>query len=87
MTHSKTFVLATALILGSSLPGLALTPQEEATFRQACTGDYMRFCSTFEPNSPQVNQCFQQRMKQLSPQCQSAISAYSQKEKGGGRSR
>jgi hypothetical protein len=37
----------------------------------------MRFCSMFEPNTPQVEQCFQQRMKELSPRCQSAIASFS----------
>ncbi len=87
MTLSKISVLATALVLGSAMPGLALTPQEEAAFRQACTGDYMRFCSMHEPNTPQVDQCFKARMRELSPQCQATITAYTKSNPGGGRTR
>ena len=63
----------------------AMTPQEEATFRQYCTNDYMRFCSMFDPNTPQVEQCFEQRMKDLSPRCQAAITSFSKKNPGGRR--
>ena len=63
----------------------AMTPEQEAVFRQNCTNDYMRFCSMFDPNTPQVEQCFQQRMKDLSPRCQAAIASYSKKSPGGRR--
>ena len=79
---SRTIRIATfaaAAIAASS--ALALSQQEEAAFRQHCSGDYMRFCSMFEPNTPQVEQCFQQRMKDLSPRCQAAIATYSKKKR------
>ena len=81
---SRTIRIATfaaAAIAASS--ALALSQQEEAAFRQHCSGDYMRFCSMFEPNTPQVEQCFQQRMKDLSPRCQAAIASYSKANPGG----
>ncbi len=85
LTKMPALALAFALVAGSSGPSLALTPQEEAVFRQSCTADYMRFCSTFDPGSLQVDQCFKQRMKELSPQCQAAITAYTKNNPGGGR--
>lgn len=75
----------TLALLGLPGPSSAMTPQEEAAFRQSCTADYMRFCSMFDPDSPQVDQCFKSRLKELSPQCQSTIAAYSKKNPGGRR--
>ena len=77
MSATKTFLAAALLVASTVVPASALTPQEEAVFKQSCTGDYMRFCSMFDPNTPQVQQCFQQRMKELSPRCQAAIAEYS----------
>jgi hypothetical protein len=68
-----TFLVAAATATGT----FAMSPQQEAAFKQNCTSDYMRFCSMFEPNTPQVEQCFQQRMKELSPRCQASIASYS----------
>jgi hypothetical protein len=79
-TKIATF-LAAAMTAGAAFAAPAMTPQEEATFRRDCTNDYMRFCSMFDPNTPQVEQCFEQRMKELSPRCQSAIASYSKKKR------
>ena len=85
MNRIKTSALAAAITVALAGPSLALTPQEEAVFRQACTADYMRLCSAYDPGSPQVDQCFKQNMKQLSPQCQSAITNYQKTNPGGRR--
>jgi hypothetical protein len=70
--------IASALLAATlATSASAMTQQQEAAFRQSCGNDYMRFCSMFEPNTPQVEQCFQQRMKELSPRCQSAIASFS----------
>ena len=72
-----TLKIATFLVAaGTATASFAMTPQQEAAFKQNCTGDYMRFCSMFDPNTPQVEQCFQQRMKELSPRCQASIASY-----------
>ncbi|NNM72474.1 hypothetical protein [Enterovirga aerilata] len=76
---------ALAVAAGVATSATAMSPQEEATFRQYCTNDYMRFCSMFDPNTPQVEQCFQQRLKELSPRCQSAIASFSKKNPEGRR--
>jgi hypothetical protein len=83
MSLRKIRIVTFAAAAAIATSALALTPQEEATFRQYCSGDYMRFCSMFEPGTPQVEQCFQQRMKDLSPRCQSAIASYSKANSGG----
>lgn len=76
MNPMKTAALAAAFALAAAGQALAMTPQEEATFRRVCTGDYMRLCSMHEPGSPGVQQCFQARMAELSPGCQGAITEY-----------
>jgi hypothetical protein len=86
--HMSLRILTTVALLaglGAAAPASALSPQEEASFKQNCTNDYMRFCSMFDPNTPQVEQCFQQRMKELSPRCQAAIASYTKANPGGGR--
>lgn len=86
MKFLKTAALGAALGLSIvTAASAAMSPQEEAAFRQNCTGDYMRFCSMHDPNTPQVEQCFQQRMKQLSPQCQATIASFSKKNPQGRR--
>lgn len=85
MNRLKISALAAVMTAALAGPSFALTPQEEAVFRQACTSDYMRLCSAYDPGSPQVDQCFKQNMKQLSPQCQSAITTYQKSNPGGTR--
>ena len=87
MTSLKLASLAAAIAFVAG-PALAQSqvqdPKQQEVFRQSCSGDYMRFCSTFNPGTPEVEQCFQQRMQQLSPQCRNAIAAF---EKKGSRRR
>lgn len=51
--------------------------------RAHCTGDYMRLCSMYDPNTKQVEQCFQARMRELSPNCQATIAAFRKKNPRG----
>lgn len=76
MTCLKFAALAVAIALSGASHALAMTPQEEATFRRVCTGDYMRLCSMYDPGSPGVQQCFQAKMAELSPGCRGAITEY-----------
>lgn len=82
MKRLKLAPLAAALALVAA-PAFAQNPQQQEVFRQNCSGDYMRFCSAYNPGTPEVEQCFRQHMQQLSPQCRSAIMAF-EKESGGG---
>lgn len=80
------YALCGSLLLGLAAgPALALTPQEEATLRDNCSGDYMRLCAMHAPDSPQVEQCFQAKMKDLSQECRTAITAFSRRNPGGRR--
>lgn len=85
MSSSKIKIATLFAGLLAAAPAVAMTAQEEAAFRQNCTNDYMRFCSMFDPNTPQVEQCFQQKMKDLSPRCQATIASYSKANPGGRR--
>ena len=78
----RTLTIASALVLGHGAAALAMTPQEDAAFRQFCTGDYMRLCAQHDPSSPQVEQCFRTNMKDLSPNCASTITAYNKANPG-----
>ncbi len=76
MRSMTTAALGAAFALTAASQALAMTPQEEAVFRRVCTGDYMRLCSMYDPGSPGVQQCFQAKMAELSPGCQTAIVDY-----------
>lgn len=85
MTHHGYALAGSLLLIVAAGPSLALTPQEEATLRDNCSGDYMRLCAMHAPDSPQVEQCFQAKAKDLSPECRTAISAFSRRNPGGRR--
>jgi hypothetical protein len=77
MMSFKTALLGATLVLAAALPAYAQNAQEDAALRQNCSGDYMRLCSQYSPGSVEVEQCFKARMKELSPGCQNAITAFS----------
>lgn len=49
--------------------------------KQNCTGDYLEHCSSLPPGGPEVEACFREKFKKLSPGCSSAIAAYQQEQK------
>lgn len=63
-----------AFLAALALPAAAQAQGQEV-FRQYCTGDYMRLCSQFSPESREVRQCFIANMRSLSPGCRSVIGA------------
>jgi transcription initiation factor IIE alpha subunit len=69
---SKISAVALACIL-SATPAFALTPQETAAYRRKCSADYQRLCSAYEPDSPQVQECFRSKIRELSATCREAI--------------
>ena len=75
MTPRKLTALGLALLSVGALPALAHTP-DQAALRQFCTGDYMRLCAQYKPNTPELEQRFKAPSKELSPGCQNAIAAY-----------
>jgi hypothetical protein len=74
--------LSVLLMLCLTGPALALSPQETAAFRRTCGTDYQRFCAAYEPDSPQVQECFRAKMSELSKPCREAIAAQNRGAQG-----
>ena len=72
--------LGAAFALASSGIALAQNAQERAAMQQYCTQDYLRLCSQFSPDTPQLEQCFAAKMAELSPECRSTIAAYQKRQ-------
>lgn len=67
----------TLLVLASSaLAGAAGAPrtQPEQALSRACSGDLAALCPNANPDGPEVEECFRQHMKELSPPCAKAVS-------------
>lgn len=80
----RTSALALGAVLALSTSAQAQgQPSEEDALREHCTGDYMRLCSQFDPGSKDVEQCFKARMRELSPNCRTAINYYTKKNPRG----
>lgn len=73
------YLFVTALALAAVSSAAAQDPQERAVLERHCTGDYLRLCNMYEPDSPQVEQCFTARRAELSPNCRNAIAAFTAK--------
>ena len=73
----RTAALAVLASLALSTAARAQGGGQDA-LRAYCTGDYMRLCSQFGEGTPQLNQCFQSNMRNLTPGCRQAIGAYPQ---------
>lgn len=78
MTMTKLAILLSAGLALAAGPALAqsMTAQEQAEFKKNCTQDYTRLCADFAPDSPQVRQCFQQKISQVSARCQKTIAGF-----------
>ena len=64
---------AAAFVLIVPVAASAFTPAEEKILERDCSGDYLRLCGQYDPGSKQVDACFQQRMKELTPACRNSI--------------
>lgn len=49
----------------------------------SCTGDYLEHCSMHAPGGPEVEACFRENIKKLTPPCAQAIKAYKRQKKTG----
>ena len=58
------------------------TPIREL-LKLSCTGDYLEHCSMHPPGGPEVEACFRQNLRKLSPDCARAIQAYQRQKKSG----
>ena len=80
MTSTKAVLLTIGLCLGPVAARAEQSPAREA-LKQHCTGDYMDYCSAYAPGGPEVEACFKANMKNLSPGCSAAITAYKQEKR------
>ena len=72
------------VLLGTLVMPVAASA-EPASIREllklSCTGDYLEHCSMHAPGGPEVEACFKANMKNLSPGCSAAITAYKQEKR------
>ena len=85
MNSFRIRVIGITLGLCLSIPGLAQSPPDKSALQDNCTGDYLRLCGQFSPDGPEVEQCFKDKAKELSPDCSAAIAAYTKKNPRGRR--
>ena len=83
MNFSRVLTLGVALSLFLTGPAWAQSPPDKSALQENCTGDYLRLCGQFSPDGPEVEQCFKDRAKELSPECSAAIAAYTKKNPRG----
>jgi hypothetical protein len=70
--RSSTSCLVALIALGSSL-AMSTTAAHADRVRNACSGDYHRFCSAYSPNSSQMRACMQANGRSLSSGCVNAL--------------
>jgi hypothetical protein len=71
IVRSSTSCLVALIALGASL-AMSTSAQADRV-RNACTGDYHRFCSAYSPNSSQMRACMQANGRSLSSACVNAL--------------
>ncbi|GJE62187.1 hypothetical protein [Methylobacterium trifolii] len=80
----STVKIASVALALCMTPALSFAQQSvgQENLKRYCTGDYLEHCSEFAPGGPEVQACFREKAKLLSPNCSTAIVAY-QQEQGG----
>lgn len=66
-------------VAAQAAPGSKRGNQDLKTY---CSGDAVTFCTGNDPDSPEMDACFQKNMDRLSENCRRAITAY---KAGGGK--
>lgn len=79
-SRTTTTLLAFGLVF-APIAAQAETASLREVLKRACTGDYFEFCGDHEPGGPEVEACFRTNMKNLSPTCASAITAFKREQK------
>jgi hypothetical protein len=69
--------LTALMVAGDAKPAAA----QASDAADRCTGDVMRLCSEFVPDTDRIVACLKSKRKQVSPSCQSALSAGKGSEK------
>lgn len=74
----------TLLVLGPLLVPTVAQADPSAireVLKRSCTGDYLEHCGDHAPGGPEVEACFRENIKKLTPACASAITAYKREQK------
>ncbi|KZB98983.1 hypothetical protein AU375_04786 [Methylobacterium radiotolerans] len=74
--------LVVATVPAVAAPDASAPKRGNENLRTYCSGDAVTFCSGKDPDSPEMDACFERNMGQLSENCRRAIKAY---KAGGGR--
>lgn len=80
-TISSTLLLLGAILLPSG--ALAQARPIRELLKLSCTGDYLEHCSMHPPGGPEVEACFRENIRKLSPDCAQAIRTYQRQKKSG----
>lgn len=83
MNTLKIASVAAALCL---VPAMSMAQQSvsQDNLKRYCTGDYLEHCGQFAPGGPEVQACFREKAKLLSPNCSIAITAYQKEQNEAG---
>ena len=72
----RILVLATTLI-ASVAPAVAQVAQRgNEDLQLNCAGDALTFCAGIDPNSRQMDACFERNLSKMSPNCRRSVEAY-----------
>lgn len=52
------------------------TKRGNEILKKYCTGDYLSYCSAYNPNDPATDACFKANWRRISENCRRAIDAY-----------
>ncbi|MCJ2132471.1 3',5'-cyclic-nucleotide phosphodiesterase [Methylobacterium sp. J-026] len=74
---------ASSLVASSGAANAAPeTTRGNKDLKTYCSGDAVTFCTGNDPNSPEMDACFQKNIDKISENCRRAITAY---KAGGGK--
>jgi len=76
MSRLTSTLLTLGLVVAPIAAAQADPDSLRETLKRSCTGDYLEFCGDHPPGGPEVEACFRTNMKNLSPACASAITAF-----------
>ena len=77
--RSLTLILAIAALTVATSVRAQTAPESKRgnkDLKTYCSGDAVTFCTGNDPESPEMDACFQKNMDKLSENCRRAITAY-----------
>ncbi|MCJ2062305.1 3',5'-cyclic-nucleotide phosphodiesterase [Methylobacterium sp. J-088] len=72
----RSLLLAVSLIAVAAPVSAQAPNRGNADLQTNCAGDALAFCAGIDPNSRQMDACFEKNMSKMSPNCRRAIDAY-----------